>query len=143
MNPTQPPTVDNSGFPDPGPPNSDYQTRFNAAYYASKPARFQPFYYNRPGGQIGTERTYDQRMILADSLYKEGIIFDQEIDAEGGDPYTIMFMRQVRYNYKWVYPGTGTLPVTSVVSQAELQGNPPVGVPYIPVSCDIANYPRA
>jgi hypothetical protein len=131
-------------FPDPGPPNSQYQTDFNAAYYASKPANFQPFYYNRPGGQIGTERTPEQRMILADSLYAQGIIFDQQIDAEGADPYTTMFMRQVRYGYKWVPAGTGTLPVTSVVNDAALQGPPPTdGSKYILVSCEIVNYPRA
>jgi len=94
--------------PPPGPPNSDYQTAFNTAYYQSRSAQLQPFFYNRPGGETGTELTQDQRDALANSLTAAGVPYDEEIDYQGEDPYETMYERVTIYGYTREPVGKGT-----------------------------------
>lgn len=120
--------------PQPGPPNSDYQTAFNAAYYQSRAAALQPFFYNRPGGQTGTELTQSERDALADSLAAAGTPYDEEIDYQGEDPYETMFERVTIYGYTREPVGQGTKPGGPVNPQ-DFVG--PVVPGYLPVFVNI------
>lgn len=90
-----------------------YQTTFNTAYYASKPPAFQPLYGGRPGCPVTTGLTQDQAWTLVGQLIAQGWTIDEEIDAEGMDPYTTMFMREL-YGNTWEPAGLGATQVTDI-----------------------------
>jgi hypothetical protein len=123
-----------------------YQTTFNTAYYASKPPAFQPLYANRPGAAMASSDslTQDQAWALVGQLIAEGWTVDEEIDAEGMDPYTTMFMREL-YGNTWEPSGLGPTQVTdisqpgAVVTPGMYSGPVPAG--QIKVSTMIEDYP--
>lgn len=123
-----------------------YQMTFNAAYYASKPPAFQPLYNGRPGSAnpSAAPLTQDQAWTLVGQLIAQGWIIDEEIDAEGMDPYTTMFMREL-YGQTWEPAGLGATEVSStgdlgaVVSPGEYTGPVPAG--QIKVSTLLSDYP--
>lgn len=115
-----------------------YQSLFNAAYYASKPPVFQPLYGGRPGCPITTQLTQDQAWALVGRLIAEGWTVDEEIDAEGMDPLTTMFMRQL-YGNTWEPAGLGEVQSTEVLTPGQYKGEVPPG--QIKVSTMIEDYP--
>ncbi len=119
-----------------------YQSEFNAAYYKSRRKELQPFFYGRPGSESGTELTPDEKWDLADQLAAESVPFDEEIEAEGFEPYVTMYMRSVRYGMTRVPVGKGRQTGTPVpVNPADFVG--PVEPGYLLVSCDINAFPPA
>ena len=117
-----------------------YQASFNAAYYASKPPAFQPLYNGRPGSAFpnALPLTQDQAWALIPQLLAQGWIVDEEIDAEGMDPYTTMFMRQL-YGQTWEPAGLGETQSSEVLTPGEYTGPVPAG--QIKVSTMIEDYP--
>jgi hypothetical protein len=115
-----------------------YQTTFNTAYYASKPPSFQPLYGGRPGCPVTTGLTQDQTWALVGQLIARGWTIDEEIDAEGMDPYTAMFMREL-YGNTWEPAGLGAIQSTEVLTPGEYTGPVPAG--QIRVSTMIEDYP--
>ena len=115
-----------------------YQAQFNAAYYASKPPAFAAFYQGRPGGAPGLPISQTAAWALAAQLMSSGAIVDEEIDAEGMDPYTTMFMRQL-YGQTWEPSGLGSPYSTEVVTPGEYTGPVPAGA--IKVSTLISDFP--
>jgi hypothetical protein len=115
-----------------------YQTAFNTAYYASKPPAFQPLYGGRPGCPVTTGLAQDQAWGLVAKLIAQGWVVDEEIDAEGMDPYTTMFMRQL-YGQTWEPAGLGETQSTEVLTPGMYSGPVPAG--QIKVSTMIEDYP--
>jgi hypothetical protein len=123
-----------------------YQTAFNTAYYLSKPPAFQPLYNGRPGAPNAAlaPLTITQVWALVGTLIAGGWPVDEEIDAEGMDPLTTMFMREL-YGNTWEPSGLGASTVSSVdqpgavVSQGQYSGPVPAG--QIKVSTLIEDYP--
>jgi hypothetical protein len=117
-----------------------YQTAFNTAYYASKPPAFQPLYSGRPGAAMGAADCLMQAQAwtLVGQLIAQGWVVDEEIDAEGMDPYTTMFMREL-YGQTWEPAGFGAVTSTDVVTLGEYTGPVPAG--QIKVSTLISDYP--
>jgi hypothetical protein len=123
-----------------------YQNTFNAAYYASKPPAFQPLYGGRPGAATASPNslTQDQAWALVGQLIAQGWTIDEEIDAEGMDPYTTMFMREL-YGNTWEPAGLGATQVAdisqpgAVVTPGMYSGPVPAG--QIKVSTMIEDYP--
>jgi len=123
-----------------------YQLAFNTAYFASKPSAFWPLYAGRPGGPWSalTALSVAQTWALVAQLIAQGYIVDEEIDAEGMDPYTTMFMREL-YGQTWEPAGTGNVQVSSisqpgaVVTPGMFTGPVPAG--QIKVSTMIEDYP--
>jgi len=123
-----------------------YQTAFNTAFYASKPPAFQPLYAGRPGAAdaAATQLTQTQTWTLIGQLLAQGWIVDEEIDAEGMDPYTTMFMREL-YGNTWEPAGLGATQATSinepgaVVTPGSFTGPVPPG--QIKVSTLLSDYP--
>jgi hypothetical protein len=121
-------------------PGVSYQTAFNTAYYASKPPVFQPLYAARPGAALNSSNqlTQDQTWTLIGQLIAQGWTIDEEIDAEGMDPYTAMFMREL-YGNTWEPAGLGATQSTEVLTPGEYSGPVPAG--QIKVSTLIEDYP--
>jgi hypothetical protein len=117
-----------------------YQTEFNSAYYLSKDPVFDPLFAGRPGSgnPSGTPLTQDQAWVVVGQLIKAGWIVDEEIDAEGMDPFTTMFMRQL-YGQTWEPAGLGETQSTEVLTPGEYSGPVPNGA--ITVSTNIADFP--
>jgi hypothetical protein len=123
-----------------------YQTSFNTAYYASKPPAFQPLYAGRLGAAMASSYalTQAQSWALIGQLIVQGWTIDEEIDAEGMDPYTTMFMREL-YGNTWEPAGLGETQVTdisqpgAVVTPGQFSGPVPAG--QIKVSTMIEDYP--
>ncbi len=117
-----------------------YQALFNAAYYASKPPAFQPLYNGRPGAANPSSNplTRDQAWVLVGQLIAQGWTVDEEIDAEGMDPYTTMFMREL-YGQTWEPSGLGMTQSTEVLTPGQYTGAVPAGA--IKVSTMIEDYP--
>ena len=106
---------------------TSYQSQFNAAYKASKPPQFGPFY-------DGSLQTADARWALFAQMLAQGFgPLDEEIEGEGFDPYECMWMRSVRYGQTWEPAGMGaTATVTlstpgAVVTPGMYQGPVPAG----------------
>lgn len=123
-----------------------YQSAFDAAYYASKPPAFQPLYNGRPGSANPSAApiTQSQAWVLVGQLISQGWPVDEEIDAEGYDPLTTMFMRQL-YGQTWEPAGLGLVQCT-VVAQSGCVVTPgmyagPVPPGQIKVSTLISDYP--
>jgi hypothetical protein len=127
-------------------PVNAYQAIFNAAYYKSKPPAKQPLYNGRPGSANpgALPLTQDEAWALVGQLIAQGYTIDEEIDAEGMDPYTVMFMRQ-QYGQTWEPAGLGAVKVTNVsqsgavVTQGMYTGAGPAG--QIKVSTLLEDYP--
>ena len=121
-----------------------YQTTFNTAYYTSKPPAFQPLYGGRPGCPVTSGLTQDQAWALVGQLIAQGWTIDEEIDAEGMDPYTTMFMREL-YGNTWEPAGLGAVQVTDISQPGAVvtpgMYNGPVPAGQIKVSTMIADYP--
>ena len=117
-----------------------YQTLFNAAYYASKPPAFQSLYSGRAGSAMTSSNplTQDQAWTLVGQLLAQGWTIDEEIDAEGMDPYTTMFMREL-YGNTWEPAGLGAIQSTEVLTPGEYSGPVPAGA--IKVSTLLSDYP--
>jgi len=117
-----------------------YQTTFNTAYYASKPPAFQPLYGGRPGAALTSSYplTQDQAWALVGQLIAQGWTIDEEIDAEGMDPYTTMFMREL-YGNTWEPSGLGAVQSTEVLTPGQYSGPVPAG--QIKVSTMVEDYP--
>jgi len=115
-----------------------YQSVFNAAYYASKPPVFQPLFGGRPGVPVSNGPTQDQAWALVGQLIAQGWVIDEEIDAEGMDPYTTMFMRQL-YGNTWEPAGLGEVQSTEVLTPGQYKGQVPAG--QIKVSTMVEDYP--
>ena len=121
-------------------PANAYQALFNAAYYASKAPAFQPLFNGRPGSgnPAANPLTQDQAWILVGQLIAQGWVIDEEIDAEGMDPYTTMFMREL-YGQTWEPVGLGETQSTEVLRPGQYTGPVPAGA--IKVSTMIQDYP--
>src|SRR5580692_317887 len=138
--------------PEPGGGNpTSYQAQFNQAYYSSKNPAFWPFYAGRPDS-AGSGRwsnlpslTPQQVWTLFARLLALGYILDEEIEGDGLDPYSTMYMRSVRYGQTWEPAGTGDVQVVSinqpgaVVTPGEFTGPVPEG--QIKVSILLSDYP--
>ncbi len=116
-----------------------YQALFNAAYYASKPPAFQPLYNGRPGAANPSSNPLpqEQAWALVGHLLAQGWTVDEEIDAEGMDPYTTMFMREL-YGQTWEPAGLGMMQSTEVLTPGQYTGAVPAGA--IKVSTMIEDY---
>jgi hypothetical protein len=136
--------------PTPGGAGNAYQGLFNATYYASKPSVFWSLFAGRPDTGR-TDRwsnlaplTQAQTWALVAQLIAAGWAVDEEIDAEGMDPYTTMFMREL-YGNTWEPRGTGAVQVTditqpgAVVTPGMYSGPVPAG--QIKVSTMLEDYP--
>jgi hypothetical protein len=115
-----------------------YQTAFNTAYYKSKAPAMQPLYGGRPGCPVTTDLTQDEAWKLVGQLLAQGYLIDEEIDAEGMDPYTTMFMREL-YGQTWEPAGLGETQSTEVLTPGQFSGPVPAG--QIKVSTMIEDYP--
>lgn len=118
-----------------------YQGAFNTAYYLSKPPAFYPLFAQRPGGAWSSleQLTVTQTWALVGQLIAQGYTLDEEIDAEGMDPYTTMFMREL-YGNTWEPAGVGaTTTSTEVDTPGEFSGPVPAG--QIKVSTLLSDYP--
>lgn len=117
-----------------------YQTAFNSAYYLSRDPVFDPLFAGRPGSgdPTGTPLTQAQAWVLVSQLIAQGWIVDEEIDAEGMDPLTTQFMRQL-YGQTWEPAGMGQTESTEVLAPGQYSGPMPEGA--IKVSTNIADYP--
>lgn len=119
---------------------------FNGTYYQSKHPDFDPLFNGRPGSRnpSGTELAGEARWELIGKLIAAGHIVDEEIDAEGMEPYTVMFMRQL-YGQTWEPNGLGEVKVTgvnqpgAVVTPGMFTGPVPAGA--IKVSTMLEDYP--
>lgn len=97
-------------------PGNSAQLVFNAAYYASKPPAFQPLYAGRPGSSLssGNALSSQDRLALINQLLSGGATIDEQIDFDGFDPYTTMFIRQL-YGDTWVPAGLGAVQCVTIV----------------------------
>ncbi len=91
-----------------------------------------------PGIAITTGLMQDQAWILVGQLITQGWVVDEEIDAEGMDPYTIMFMRAL-YGNTWEPAGLGAVQSSEVLTPGMYSGPIPAG--QIKVSTMIEDYP--
>lgn len=127
-----------------------FQSIFNITYRASKHPAFWPLFAGEPDPGR-TDRwsnlaplTIAQTWALVGQLIAQGFTVDEEIDAEGMDPYTTMFMREL-YGNTWEPSGLGETQVTdisqpgAVVSPGKYSGPVPAG--QIKVSTMIEDYP--
>lgn len=134
-----------------GGPDS-YQSQFNTAYYKHWRPELLPFFYGRPGAdpvrisvppaveEFAAELTQDQKWDLADSLAARGICFDEQIAAQGEDPYATMYGRKFRQGYQRVPCGKGrSTGMPAPVNPDDFVG--PVTDGYLLVSVDIADFP--
>lgn len=129
--------------PDPGggAPGS-YQRLYTQKYMWTRNQLLWPFFYGRQDAPAqGTELTWTERGELADKLYKEGVIFDQELDYEGESIYGDNFQRNQIYGYTREPAGTGTFTPNPplVVNPADLKGPVTPAFPIL-VSMNIADY---
>ena len=114
-----------------GGPNT-YPSLYNQAYYESKNPVFWPLFAGRPDSKgndrwsVLTQLTQDQRWALVGKLIAAGWIVDEEIDAEGMDPFTTMFMREL-YGNTWEPAGLGETQSTQVVTPGMFSGPVPNG----------------
>lgn len=116
---------------------------FDTSYIASRDPRVQDLFAGTCG-QPGTALDPSVRMTTAFDLATDGLLIDAPIDAEGGDPYIIMYERQ-QYGYTWV-PSALALPIT-LAPGLSFPGVPSYNAakPYPPgsivVSTNLADYP--
>ncbi len=137
--------------PTPGGAGNSYQAQFNQAYCTSKNPALWPFYAGRPDTSGNarwsnlTPLTPQETWALFARLLALGYVLDEEIEGEGLDPYTAMWMRSLVYGQTWEPAGTGDVQVTSVgqsgavVTPGEFIGPVPPG--QIKVSIMISDYP--
>src|SRR5580692_10697297 len=147
----------NPGATSPGTPVGLTPKTFNQYYYVSKNPAFWPLYAGRPDyadASMTTERmdrwanlpslSISQSWTLVGQLIAQGFIVDEEIDAEGCDPYTTMFMREL-FGNTWEPAGLGKTDVVSidqpgaVVTPGMYTGPVPAG--QIKVSLMLSDYP--
>src|ERR1700676_1919138 len=123
-----------------------YHSLFNQAYYESKNPVFWPLFAGRPDSK-GNARwsavaAPTNPWTLVGQLIAAGWIVDEEIDAEGMDPFTTMFMREL-YGNTWEPAGLGQVQSTQVLTPGMFSGPIPNGaikvttkiadlVPYVP-----------
>lgn len=116
---------------------------FDQAYILSRDPRVQALFAGTcgmPGAALDPKARMDEAFNLAVG----GLLIDAVIDAEGGDPYIIMFER-AQYGYTWV-PSALAAPIT-LAPGLSFPGVPSynAGKPYPPgsivVSTNLADYP--
>ena len=83
---------------------------FDPAYILSRDPRIQALFAGTCGMPGDGARPQSVRMNTAFDLAVGGLLIDAVIDAEGGDPYIIMFER-AQYGYTWV-PSALAAPIT-------------------------------
>lgn len=119
-----------------------YEALFDAAYIASKPPIFGPFY-------TGT-LTQPQRWALFNILLTQGYTLDEQIEGEGWGPYETMYFRTL-YGDQWVLPGQGDV-ASATEPQTVNTGAPPPGAiittlallpPYVPPAAPVVPTPPA
>ncbi len=121
-----------------------YQSAFNQAYYESKNPVFWPLFAGRPDSKGNARWSplqqlgQDQIWALVWKLIAVGWLVDEEIDAEGMDPFTTMFMREL-YGNTWEPAGLGQRQSTQVLTPGMFSGPVPSGA--IKVSTNVADYP--
>ena len=137
-----PPVPTTTAAPTPGTASAAnaYQTAFNSAYYLSKDPIYDPLFGGRPGSGMpnALPLTQAEAWALVAKLIAAGWIVDEEIDAEGMDPLTTMYMRQL-YGQDWEPAGLGQTQSTEVITPGEYSGPRPTGT--ILVSTNIADFP--
>ena len=123
---------------------STYQSLFNQTYYGSKNPVFWPLFAGRPDLK-GNARwsalpqlSQDDTWTLVGHLIATGWIVDEEIDAEGMEPFTTMFMREL-YGQTWEPAGLGKTQSTEVLIPGMFSGPVPSGT--IKVSTNLADFP--
>jgi hypothetical protein len=116
-----------------------YMELFDAAYAASKPPAFKPLYngYSWGSSPAAIQLTQAQRWALVGQLIAAGWTIDEEIEFDGFDPYSVMYMRQL-YGDTWVPAGLGNVAATTE-SPSEYVGPVPAGA--IKVSTLLSDYP--
>jgi hypothetical protein len=116
-----------------------YQQLFDAAYAASKPPAFQPLYngYSWGSSPDAAQLAQADRWALVAQLIAEGWVIDEEIEFDGFDPYSTMYMRQL-YGDTWVPAGLGNV-ASAVEPPSQYIGPVPAGA--IAVSTLLSDYP--
>ena len=120
--------------------SGSYETAFNTNYYQTRDPRLWPFFNQRPGAPgMGEELSSDERDALANALAASGVPFDEQIDYQGWEPYSTMYMRSQVYGMNRVPVGTGTQQ-GGAVNPSDFHG--PVGPGYLLVSVNIADFSK-
>jgi hypothetical protein len=116
-----------------------YEDDFNRNYMQTRNPLLWDFFNGRPGCPgDGPQLTQPQSDALADSLFAQGVAFDEQIDYWGWEAYSTNYQRTQIYGFNRMPDGTGTKQ-GGPVNPADFVG--PVIPGYHLVSVNIADYP--